>query len=141
MKRMPAEPHLGVVTIDTNVAVYALALGPKADRATAILRKCGLASVQLLNEYINVARRKRHDSWDVIRDDIAHLRAAIPQFLPIDGQASLDALRLCSTYQLSFYDALMIAVALTGGAQTLYSEDMHHGLLVDGRLRIINPFR
>jgi predicted nucleic acid-binding protein len=137
---MPAESD-PVVTLDTNIAVYALTSGPKAGRATAILSECKFASVQLLNEYANVARRKRQDSWDLIRDDVAQLRQVIPLFMPIDQLANRDALRLCSKHQLSFYDALMIAVALKGGASILYSEDMQHGLHVDGRLRIINPFR
>jgi predicted nucleic acid-binding protein len=34
----------------------------------------------------------------------------------------------------------MIAVALENGATTLFSEDMHHGLVIDGKLTITNPF-
>jgi predicted nucleic acid-binding protein len=32
------------------------------------------------------------------------------------------------------------AAALHAGCDTLYSEDMHHGLLLEGRLRVVNPF-
>jgi predicted nucleic acid-binding protein len=35
---------------------------------------------------------------------------------------------------------MIVASALLADADTLYSEDMHDGLLVEGRLRIRNPF-
>jgi predicted nucleic acid-binding protein len=38
------------------------------------------------------------------------------------------------------YDALVIAAALEAGCATLYSEDMHSGQLIGGRLKIRNPF-
>lgn len=40
----------------------------------------------------------------------------------------------------SFYDALMLAVALSGGARTIYSEDMQHGMTIDEALRVVDPF-
>ena len=36
---------------------------------------------------------------------------------------------------------MIVAAALLAGADILYSEDMHDGLLVEDRLRIRNPFR
>ncbi len=39
-------------------------------------------------------------------------------------------------YRLSIYDGMIVAAALTAGCDILYSEDMHHGLKVDGQLRI-----
>ena len=35
----------------------------------------------------------------------------------------------------------MIAAALKADSGTLWSEDMQDGMIVDGRLRIANPFR
>lgn len=49
-------------------------------------------------------------------------------------------LGLCQRYQLSVYDAMIVAAAQLGGCTTLYSEDMHHGLVIDG-LTITDPFR
>ena len=128
-------------TIDTNVAVYALSIDEKADRAIACLRESAFLSVQVLNEFANVGRRKRGDSWDTIGADLADLRDAVPRIFPIDDVANRTALRIGERYRLSFYDSLMVAVALTGGARTLYSEDMQHGLVIDGTLRIADPFR
>jgi predicted nucleic acid-binding protein len=36
---------------------------------------------------------------------------------------------------------MIVASALTSGCTTLWSEDMRDGLLVEGQLRILNPFR
>jgi predicted nucleic acid-binding protein len=43
-------------------------------------------------------------------------------------------------YGLGFYDALIVAAAQFDQCETLYSEDMQHGLVIDGTLTIINPF-
>jgi predicted nucleic acid-binding protein len=131
----------GRTTVDTNVAVYALALGEKADRAAALLRQSDFLSIQVLNEYANVGLRKRRDSWRVVADDLAALRDVVPHILPIDDEANRAATRIGERYRLSFYDALMLAVALAGGARTIFSEDMQHGLVIDGTLRIVDPFR
>ena len=42
-------------------------------------------------------------------------------------------------YQLSVYDGMIVAAALLAGCTTLYSEDMHDGLVID-RLTIRNPY-
>ena len=130
-------PH----TVDTNIVVYAMALHPKSEHAGAFLRSCAFLSVQVLNEYANVASRKRRDPWDVVAADLQDLRAVVSAICPVDEQANSLALRIAERYRLSFYDALMIAVALANHAVTLYSEDMQHGLVIDGRLRILDPFR
>ena len=47
---------------------------------------------------------------------------------------------LAEKYQLSVYDAMFVSAALIAGCMTLWSEDMHNGLLIENRLRIVNPF-
>ena len=131
----------GPATVDTNIAVYALSTDDRADRAAALLRESAFLSVQLLNEYANVALRKRRDPWDVVAAHLAALRAIVPRILAIDEHANTAALRIGERYRLSFYDSLMLAVALAGDARTFYSEDLQHGLVIDGRLRIVDPFR
>ena len=130
-----------LTTIDTNIAVYALSVHERADRATSVLRNSAFLSVQVLNEYANVGRRKRADSWELVTLHLAALRDAVPRILPIGDDTNREALRIGERYRLAFYDALMLAVALAGGARTLYSEDMQHDLVIDGSLRIVDPFR
>jgi predicted nucleic acid-binding protein len=129
-----------MVTLDSNIAVYALMDGDKADRADAALRSVDFLSVQVLNEYANVARRKLGYGWQEIQTDIDLLKAASTQIVPVNHAANEAALSLAERYELSFYDAVMIAVALANGATILYSEDMHHGLVIENQLTIINPF-
>lgn len=130
-----------MVTIDTNIAFYALAIkGSKAGRAADTLEMSDFLSVQVLNEYAFSVRRKLARDWADIERDLDLLRNSVPAVHSIDFDANRHAVELADRYQLSFYDAVMIAVALANGATTLYSEDMHHGLVIDGRLTITNPF-
>ena len=48
---------------------------------------------------------------------------------------------LAERYGLSIYDAMIAASALDAECDTLWSEDMHDGIVIQGRLRIANPFR
>jgi predicted nucleic acid-binding protein len=40
-----------------------------------------------------------------------------------------------------FIDSIIVATAIDGKCETLYSEDMQHGLHVMEQLRIVNPFK
>ena len=131
-----------MVTLDTNVAVYAFSDDPqKARPAFDALTRCSFVSVQLLNEFANVMARRRRLPWPQVARMLDELRATVRLVVPLDEAIHRDGLRLAARYALSFYDALMIAAALGGGARTLYSEDMHDGLVVDDTLRIVDPFR
>lgn len=44
-------------------------------------------------------------------------------------------------YALSWFDSLIVAAAIETGCETLLTEDMQDGLVVDGTLTIVNPFR
>ena len=43
-------------------------------------------------------------------------------------------------YAFSFWDSTIVASAILAGASVLYAEDMQAGLVVESRVRIINPF-
>lgn len=47
---------------------------------------------------------------------------------------------LGARYGFSVYDAMIVAAALLAGCTRLYSEDMQNGMLVEGALRILDPF-
>jgi predicted nucleic acid-binding protein len=68
------------------------------------------------------------------------LTRAILEVVPLTEAIHEDGLRLAKRYSLSICDALIVAAALDSGCDVLWSEDMEHDLLVDGRLRIRNPF-
>ena len=43
-------------------------------------------------------------------------------------------------YNLSFWDSLIIASALENDCSILYTEDLQHEQMIEGKLKIINPF-
>ncbi len=126
---------------DTNVLVY-IASGDaaKADRAETTVAAGGAVSVQVLNELANVARRKMRMSWADTHTFLNMLRALLTVH-PLTVEAHETGLRLAERYGFPVYDAMIAASALHAGCDTLWSEDMQHGMLLDESLRIVDPFR
>ena len=124
---------------DTNVVLYLLDDGPKAERAEEILGQGPRISVQVLNEAMVNCRRKAGLSWE----DTGAFLEGIKSLCPVEDltiQTHQVGRALAAKYQLSVYDAMIVSAALIAGCTTLWTEDMHDGLLVDDRLRIVNPF-
>jgi predicted nucleic acid-binding protein len=48
---------------------------------------------------------------------------------------------LAERYNISIYDAMIAASALHANCDTLWSEDMQDGMVLDDRIPIVNPFR
>ncbi len=126
---------------DTNVLIY-IASGDavKADQAEAIIGRGGAISVQVLNELAKVARRKMRMSWQDTHSLLSILRGLLTVH-PLTVEMHETGLALAERYNLSVYDAMIAASALHADCDTLWSEDMQHGMALDGRLRIVNPFR
>lgn len=127
--------------LDSNVLVYAFTDDPRTATARTLLARGCTISVQGLNEFVNVARRKLGHSWDETRAALAVIRDLCPIVVPIDLGTHEAALRLAERHGFAMFDALMIASALQPGSTTLWSEDMQDGMIIDGKLRIANPFR
>ena len=129
------------ITLDTNVAIYAFTDDDlKAAAARIVVERADFISVQLLNEFANVTYRKHGRPWPKVRAALDRLRRAVPEVLPLDETIHAEGVRIAEQSRLSFYDALMLASALSGGARTFYSEDMQHGMTIDQTLRVVNPF-
>ena len=127
--------------LDTNVLVYAFSADSRSAKAEQLLtRRCAI-SVQVLNEFANVARRKLGMSWAELREALAALRDLCPVVLPLDIETHSAGLELAERYGFSIFDGLIVAAAMKGGCTTLWSEDMQDGLVIDSRLRIANPFK
>jgi predicted nucleic acid-binding protein len=126
---------------DTNILIY-LASGDqvKADQVEARLRTGGTISVQVLNELTNVARRKMRLSWPDTRAFLSAIRSLVT-VSPVTVEAHETGLALAERYNLSIYDAMIVASALLADCDVLWSEDMQDGMAIENRLRIINPFR
>jgi predicted nucleic acid-binding protein len=125
---------------DTNILIYTLADQDKRRSiAYQLLSQGGSISVQSLNEFTNVARKKLRLTWAETLRALSNINALFPDPLPITAQTHQTALHIAQRYSYSIYDSLLIASALQANCDVLYSEDMHHGQLIEG-LRIQNPF-
>jgi predicted nucleic acid-binding protein len=60
---------------------------------------------------------------------------------PLSLEVHETALNVAERYRFSIYDALIAASALHAGCDTLWSEDLQHGMTLEQSLRIVNPFR
>ena len=125
---------------DTNVLIYALGDGPKAEIAQRIIDAGGVLSVQSLNEFTSVMRRKLKFDWDATKRALLALEIQFAEIISLDFDVHRHGLDIAERSNLSIYDAMIVAAALRADCDTLYSEDMHDGLVIDGRLRIVNPF-
>ena len=124
---------------DTNVLVYTVTSDPRKQQADRILRAGGVASVQVLNEFANVAHNKLRHSWTEIEHALNQFRLSFEAIWPLTLGTHTAAIGLAREHSLSFYDALIVAAAIEAGCDILYSEDMQHGRAIGG-LTIRNPF-
>lgn len=124
---------------DTNIVVYAQQAGSKAERARALLAAGGLISVQVLNEFANVAVRKQGRNWEDVAEAISDVLALVAPPIPLTLEMHEAARLLAAAHRLPFYDALVVVAARDAGCDVLYSEDLQNGRVFDG-LRVVDPF-
>ena len=124
---------------DTNILVYAQQADGKGDRARQLFASGGKLSVQVLNEFTSVSRRKQRRDWREIDEAVADVLTTVDPPLAITLDLHISARALAEDHLLSFYDALIVASAIEAGCDTLYSEDMQHGRTIGG-VAIVNPF-
>lgn len=125
--------------LDTNVLVYlAQSDAEKAERVEQLLGLEPVVSVQVLNELANVLRRKAAFNWFETRSFLTIVRD-LAKVVPLTPEIHELGLAIAERFTLSIYDAMIVAAALEAGCDTLYSEDMQHGRIIDD-LTILNPF-
>lgn len=126
--------------LDSNIVLYLLSGDAvKADKAQALLEAGGVISVQVLNEVTSVCLLKLKMPWQEIDAVLLAVKAAC-EVQPLTLASHEKAVDIAKRFQLSFYDANIVASALLSGAPVLLSEDMHNGMLING-LGIQNPFQ
>jgi predicted nucleic acid-binding protein len=129
------------VFFDTNVLLYLLSDdATKADRAEDLLAVGGTVSVQVLNEFASMASRKLGMSHAEIRDALEPIRA-ICAVMPLTLGIHDRALSLAERYGFSIYDALIIGAAREADCDTLFTEGLQDGQVIDAALTITNPFK
>jgi predicted nucleic acid-binding protein len=134
--------------LDTNIFVYSFDENAprKSARATELIRQAvrsrnGIVSYQVVQEFFNVALRRFSDPMTAAEAE-QYLTTTFRPLMAVNSSAAMyaEALRLHANHSLSWYDSVIIAAAIEGGAHVLYSEDFQHGKEF-GNLRVENPFR
>ncbi|MFP4068628.1 MAG: PIN domain-containing protein [Verrucomicrobiota bacterium] len=131
--------------IDTNLIVYANDRRDreKQARALAVVREAiregsGVISVQVLQEYANTALNKLGQTPAVVLRQLALLESMT--VVRPDPKMVGRAVELKSLFQISFWDASILAAAESAGCRRLFTEDLNEGQ-VYGAIRVVNPLR
>lgn len=135
------------VFIDTNVFIYQLDASDTRKQAVAerivrdaLARGNACISFQVVQECLNTVLRKARVTLDA-DSARSYLDTVLIPLLQVPASAALyhRALDVQTRWKFSFYDALIVAAALTGGCTRLLSEDLQHGQRVES-LTIHDPF-
>lgn len=126
---------------DTNVLVYAASPDDlRFSTASELVAAGGCISVQVLNEFTLVLRRKLKLPWPQAIETLCKVRRLCPDPLPILVATHDRAVAVAQRYGFRIYDALIVASALEADCDTLYSEDLQDGQVIFGRLTVRSPF-
>jgi predicted nucleic acid-binding protein len=129
------------IFLDTNVLIYAYASYEPVKQAQAlVLFKTPdvWLSTQVLIEFANVYHRKLKTAWPDVETALNELTQDFNVYKTSSATIA-HATQLAHRYGFSWFDALIVAAALECGCDTLYSEDLHAGQVIEGT-RVINPF-
>ncbi|MHB1660756.1 MAG: PIN domain-containing protein [bacterium] len=134
------------IFVDTNVLVYAfdISAGIKHEKAKEIVENCwrlenGIISSQVMEEFYVCLTKKIP-----VPIDSNIVKQIIKDFLKwktvvIGGDIILEAIDIHERYKYSFWDSMIIASALKGGANIIFSEDFSNKQAINGTV-IKNPF-
>jgi predicted nucleic acid-binding protein len=131
--------------LDTNVLLYAVstnaAEADKAQKARTLMQSANWAwSAQVAAEFVRAGTAARQ-AQPLTRSEArrwVELWMAFPMAV-VDGALVLAALDIAERFQLSHFDAQILAAAQRMGCVTVYSEDMNHGQDYGG-VHVLNPF-
>ena len=138
---MPTTPAF----VDSNILLYAVSTNPSEVEKQRVAREILAAgrfgfSMQVAQEFFVNATRKLKpplSSEDALK--FLQKLSASP-IVDLDFALFQEAVKLHGRFQISYWDAAIVAAAKRLGATTLYSEDLSDGQSVDG-VKIVNPFR
>ncbi len=130
------------VFVDTNIWVYAH-LQTKGDarhgKALSLVAEAGglTISPQVVAEYYSVMLRNAQPDTRIQ----TNLRAIFARTLlqPADARLVSTALAIRNRYGFSFWNCQIVAAALEAGCESLWTEDLQSGQVIEGRVQVINP--
>lgn len=130
--------------LDTNILIYAYSEDEPKKQSVALqlldsFEDHVIISKQVINEFSNILFKKFKLSSEQVENVLLEIDNVLP-IVDFDLTTQIKALKLKDRYQFQYYDALIVATALENNCTVVYSEDMQHDMLIDGNLKIINPF-
>jgi predicted nucleic acid-binding protein len=132
--------------LDTNILVYAVSRRAEDEKKKAAARSLiqpeGQAiSLQVLQEFYRVAVHPK--KLGLLHDEAVRFCDGWRKcFTVLEPTLRLfdESLELCARYQISYFDACIVAAAAEMGCTTVNSEDLNHGQTYNG-VQVVNPFR
>ena len=128
---------------DTNIFVYMYSNDQEEKRqaSLSLLEKHTLfTSTQALNELCNVFTKKYNLKTSNIREFIRGITSSFHIEIIMEKTIE-EGLRIKGKYGYSYYDSLMLAAALQCNCNIFFTEDMNDGQIIDGKLKIVNPYK
>jgi predicted nucleic acid-binding protein len=134
--------------IDTNIIIYLFSETDidKKEQAKEIIKNAhikrnGIISYQVIQEFCNVALRKFKNPLGTEECKIFLNKFLLP-ICEVHSSNNLYniALDIKNETNFSFYDCLILAGSYYSGCKTIFTEDMNEGQIIKSSLKIINPF-
>jgi predicted nucleic acid-binding protein len=127
------------VFIDSNILLYSISNDPvKLKCARNLISDGPTISTQVLNEFVNVARRKLNLGFETIEATLTPIRYAC-SIVGLTVETHDLAFEIARRAGLNIYDACIVAAAQLAGCNTLFTEDLNSGQRL-GSVTIRNPF-
>ena len=129
--------------LDSNILlyIYSTTEPDKCAVSTALIKQNDCCTcIQALNEFCNVCLKKYRFDRSDIEKALNEILAAVEVFT-IAPNTLRWALVLHERYQYSFYDCVMLASAMQHSCEIFYSEDLSDGQVIEGIMKITNPFK
>ena len=128
--------------IDTNILIYAIdtSFPLKKKISENLIDSLPVINTQCISEFANICIRKfNFDKVTTLQIINRILKKCVIQ--NCSASTYLLAEKIMKHYQFQLFDSIIIASSLESGCETFFTEDLHHGLLIEKQLRICNPFK
>ncbi len=132
------------VFVDSNIFLYAFTGKEEEIDKHKISSKIILGdiniSTQVINEVSSNMIRKLKFSNSEVREFVESCYGRY-NIINFSQELFVMASEIRENYNISYYDSMIVSAGLKADATVLYSEDMQDDLVVNGSLRVINPFK
>ena len=127
--------------LDTNILLYLYDANDHRKRHISedIVSSSPIISTQVVSEFINVTKRLLKLPKQEVLSKCNQVFSQC-KIVSVDQNILNHSLYLLGKYDFQTFDSIIISSTLAAGCSTLYSEDLQHNQLIEGKLTIINPY-